>query len=151
MSRPPIIYSIPRLYIGTCLYKLSFNEKYVIVKAKDSQKSVEAIQKALNQFLRHSELQRNPNNLYYHFFLWISKHQKGVFALDTLLESDNGYELLKAEQLALNEARKDKNCLNNTTDAYIPAFNEETGAYGWISKSAVLNYRKWLKQGAKSQ
>ena len=152
MSRPPVIYSIPRLYgIGPCLYRLAFNDKYVLVKAKECQKSIEAIQKALNQFMRHSELQRNPENLYYHFFSFISRHQKGTFEVKVLLESDNAYELLKAEQLALNEARKDKNCLNNATEAYIPAYNEATETYGWISKSAVLNFRKWLKQGAKSQ
>lgn len=152
MSRPAVIYSIPRLHgIGPCVYRLSFNDKYVIVKAKDCQKSIEAVQKALNQFLRHSELQRNPENLYYHFFSFVSKHHKGTFEVRVLSESDSAYELLKAEQTALNEARKDKNCLNNAVDAYIPVFNEATDSYGWISKSAVLNFKKWIKQAGKSQ
>lgn len=152
MSRPAIVWSIPRLHgIGPCLYRLAFNNKYVIVKAKDLQKSIESIQKALNQFIRHSELQRNPENLYFHFFSFISRHQKGVFDLRVLLESESAYELLKAEQLALNEAREDVNCLNNSVDAYVPNYNEATESYGWISKAAVLNFKKWAKRSAKSR
>jgi hypothetical protein len=146
MSRPERKYSIPRLYgIGNCLYKLSFNDRYVIVKAKDHQKSIEGIQKSLNQFMRNSELQRKPGNLYYHFFTYIEKQKEGLFQVEILLESTNAYELLKAEQTALKGAGKDKKCLNNNTEAYVPDYNEITGMYGWIQKTAVLNFRKWLK------
>lgn len=146
MSRPPVIFSIPRLHgIGSCVYKLSFNDRYVIIKAKDHKLSVEGIQKALNQFMRYSEAQRKPSNLYYHLFSYIEKQKEGVFAVEILLETDNAYDLLKAEQTALNAARKDKKCLNNNTEAYIPEYNETTGMHGWVSKSAVLNFKKWLK------
>src|SRR5258708_7278374 len=146
MSRPTTPYSIPRLYgIGNCLYKLAFNDRYVIVKAKDHQKSIESIQKSLNQFMRNSELQRKPNNLYYYFFTYVEKQKEGLFQVEILLESSNAYELLKSEQKALKEASKDKKCLNNNTEAYIPDYNEVTGMYGWIPKTAVLNFRKWLK------
>lgn len=145
MARPAVIYSLPRLHIGSCVYKLSFNDRYVIVKAKECDKSIEAIQKALNQFMRHSELQRKPQNLYYHFFSYVESKKEGTFIIETIKESDNPYELLKAEQENLWLAAKDVKCLNNNIEAYIPEYNEETGMYGWIPKSSVLNFRKWLK------
>jgi hypothetical protein len=145
MARPPVLYSLPRLYIGPCVYKLSFNDRYVIVKAKESHKSIEAIQKALNQFMRHSESQRKPQNLYYHFFSYVESKQEGIFTIETIKESDNPYELLKTEQESLWASVNDKKCLNNNTEAYIPEYNEETGMYGWIPKSSALNFQKWLK------
>lgn len=146
MSRPSVIYSLPRVYgVNSCVYKLSFQDRYVIIKAKDHQLSVEGIQKSLNQFMRHSQLQRDSKNLYFHFFSFVEKIKEGDFKAEILLESDNAYDLLKCEQEALNKARKDKKCLNNNIESYIPAYNEEKGLYGWLPKQAVLNYKKWLK------
>lgn len=152
MARPAIIYSIPKVYgVKSCVYKLSLNDRYVIVKAKDHESSVSAIQKALNQFIRHSESQRNPGNLYFHFFSYVEKQKEGKFEVEILVESDNAYELLKMEQTELNKVSKDKKCLNNTTDAYIPQFNEITSMYGWITKQSVLNFKKWLKNKSNSK
>lgn len=146
MSRPTVIYSLPRVpSVNSCVYRISFNDKFVIVKAKDHIMSIQAIQKSLNQFMRNSELQRNPTNLYYHFFSYVEKVKDGYFTVEILLESDNAYELLKAEQKALNEAIKDKKCLNNNVEAYIPDFNEITGMYGWLPKTSVMSFKKWKK------
>lgn len=153
MSRPKVIYSLPRSHELTkpCVYKLLFNDRYVIVKAKNHISSIEAIQKSLNQFMRHSEVQRNPTNLYYHLFTYVEKVQEGMFVVDSIIESDSYYELLKCEQMELNKAVKDKKCLNNNTEAYIPQFNDITSTYGWIPKQAVLNFKKWLKKNPKSK
>lgn len=146
MGRPSVIYSLPRVYgVKSCVYKLSFKDKYVIIKAKDHELSIQGIQKSLNQFMRNSDLQRRPDNLYYHFFSYIEKAKEGYFSAEILLESESPYELLKTEQMALNEARKDKKCLNNNVEAYIPDFNELTGMYGWLPKSAVMSFKKWMK------
>ena len=146
MSRPAVIYSIPKVYgVKSCVYKLSFDDRYVIIKAKDHQQSVEGIQKALNQFMRHSELQRNPHNLYFHFFSYIEKKSEGYFRVEILLEGENIYELLKTEQIYLDKSLKDKKCLNNSVQAYIPDFNDLTGMYGWLPKTAVMSFKRWLK------
>lgn len=150
MARPTVVYSLPKLHgINSCVYKLSFNEKYLIIKAKDHLASIETIQKCLNQFMRNSELQRKPDNLYYHFFSHVEGSKEGVFETEILLESANQYELLKTEQLELDKGMNDKKCLNNTTQAYIPQYNEITGHFGWITKGAILNFKKWLKNRKK--
>lgn len=154
MERPRIIesQSFPREYgVNSCVYKLSFNDHYVIVKAKDHCSSVAAIQKAYNQFMRHSEFQRKPDNIYHYFFSYCEKQKEGTFRVDILLEDSNPYNLLVAEQKELNKSMKDKKCLNALADAYIPEFNELTGMYGWIPKQAVMNFKKWLKTKPKSK
>lgn len=146
MPRPIVIYSLPKVYgVKSCVYKMLFNDRYIIVKAKDHQLSVQVMQKALNQFFRNSESQHNPENLYYHFFSYIKKHKEGKFVVEILVESDNPYQLLVSEQTELDKAKGDNRCLNNNVDAYVPQFNEITGTYGWISKNAYLNFKKWLK------
>lgn len=147
MSRPTVQYQLPRCYeiSKPCVYKLSFEGKYVIIKAKDHITSINTVQKSLNQFLKGSEFQRLPTGLYFHFFGYVEKKKKGVFSVECVLESDSAYQLLKAEQEALDKSRVDKNCLNNATQAYIPLYNEETGLYGWIKKHEFLAFKKWLK------
>lgn len=147
MSRPVVEYQIPRLYTVTkpCIYKLSFNGKYILVKAKDLRQSIATIQKSLNQFLRGSEFQQRKDGVYYHFFDHVRNTESGTFEVECILESDSPYLLLKEEQIQLDAHQADTNFLNNSTQAYIPLYNEETEQYGWIPKSAVLNFKKWLK------
>lgn len=144
---------IKRLYyirvnptVGSCVYKLTYAGRYVIVKAKDMDKSAHAIQRALNQFLREAPSQRRADNLYYHFFTYIEKTPDKEIEATLILESKSAYELLQAEYTALKAAMKDKACLNNNTDPYLPAYNDETGMYGWIPKADYLNFKKWLKR-----
>lgn len=151
-SRPTIVQSFPKEYgVLSCVYRLSFNDKYVIVKAKDHVSSVSAIQKSYNQFMRHSEFQRDPKNLYFQFFSFIEKHRVGTFAVHIILEDSNPYKLLVAEQKELLKSRKDTRCLNTNADAYIPDYNELTESYGWIPKQSVMNFMKWLKKNAKAK
>ena len=150
MARPKVIYSLPKLHgYGSCVYKLSFNDRYLIIKAKDHLASIETIQKCLNQFMRDSELQRKPDNLYFHFFSYVEKVGEGQFETEILLETSNQYDLLKTEQLQLDKCVNDKKCLNNNTQAYIPLYNEISGHFGWITKGSVLNFKKWLKNRKK--
>jgi hypothetical protein len=147
MSRPPVIYSLPKVYHTTkpCVYRLSFDDKYIIVKCKSHDQSIKTIQKSLNQFMRGSEFQQQKDNLYFYFYDYIRNKQSGTFRIEILIEDDNAYELLKVEQMELDKGRYNKDCLSNSIEAYIPLFNELTGSYGWISKSAVMLFKKWLK------
>lgn len=147
MSRPEVIQQLPKAYSsqGPCVYKLSCNDRYVIIKSKDHVTSVNSIQKGYNQFLRNSPVQRSRDNLYFHFYSYAEKAKDATFAVEVLLESESAYELLKFEHQKLKESLKDKKCLNNNTEPYIPNYNEDTLMYGWIPKSAVMSYKKWLK------
>lgn len=128
--------------------KLKYGQAYVIVKCMRISQAMKNIENQVNAFARGGS--NNPAGLYHHLLNYVASHPENNFSVETLLESDNAYLLLKREQQELDLARKDPRCLNNQVSAYIPAYNEEKEAYGWISKSAVLNFKKWLKTRKKA-
>lgn len=136
--------------IGSCVYKLFYNSKYVIVKAKNMQQSADQLQVKLNQVVRNTTVLKKED-LYYHLIEYILQNPGQEFTHELLIEDDRPYYLLQAEQKALDLHRKDPSCLNNNTDAYIPAFNEETRMYGWIPQTSYLNYKKWYKNRHKKK
>lgn len=151
MARPETTFKIADIRIKSymavdpCVFKLVYNERYVIVKAKSMDGTCKGIQKSLNQFLDGSNCQRDPGNMYYHFFTYVEKNEGHTFSVQLIMETTNAYELLKAEQILLDGAKKNKKCLNNNVDAYIPQYNDSTDMYGWIPKWCYLSFMKWKK------
>lgn len=153
MARPTIKYKIEFpsiLYtVGSCVYKLWYGSKYVFVKAKNCSGSLKMIQDSLNQFMKGSEAQRKPDNLYLHFFNYIAKNKNKAYRVEVLSSpGDSDYNLLVLEDRLVNEARNDKKCLNNIDGAYINQWNEDTQSYNWLSKPAVANFVRTKRKNA---
>lgn len=125
------------------LVKISYGNKYVIAKCKKQSSSLKAIENSLNAFIRGGV--NNPEGLYYHLFNYVKEHPSNRFKVTCLLETDNVYHLLKAEQEELDKGAHSPNFLNNQTEAYIPEYDYDEKSFGWISQNYVLNFRKWLK------
>lgn len=128
--------------ISTCVVKVKYNAKYVIVKCKDSMKTLKMIENGLNAFIRGGK--NNPAGFHFHLYNYVKDHPGGRFKVEYLLTTDNVYDLLICEQEALDAGLRDPNMLNNQTEAYIQPYDPETDSYGWISKNAYLNFNKWL-------
>lgn len=73
----------------------------------------------------------------------LSQTEEVKYSAHLLAMTPNRYELLKVEQMQLWESSSDPNCLNNSFDAYIPVYNEETGMYGWINRGQYAAFMKW--------
>lgn len=127
------------------LFKLSFNGKYIIIKGRSL---AGALVMFVNDFNSFDPTGARANSHFYtHMYNHILSSTSGRFRIKIIstAESDDGfYNLLKNEQMALDEARYDPNCLNNQMDAYVPKYNESTGMHGWIPKTAVMNFSRWL-------
>lgn len=130
-------------WAGSSVVKIIYGKKYVIAKCKTQPGSLKTIENDLNAFIRGGKI--NPNGLYYHLFMYVKAHPGNEFKVETLLENESGYLLLKMEQEQLEACRNDSAFLNNQINAHIPIFNEDTGMYGWITVNNVLNFNKWLK------
>lgn len=142
MQAKPYVFASGNMKVGSCVAKIVYdNKKYVIVKCKLAYNSLKNIENSLNAFIRGGK--NNPDGLYFHFFNYIKKHPHKDFTVKVLLESDNAYELLKLEQQELYNGLSDRSFMNNQLEAYIPAYNEDNRAYGWIPGHAVLNFRNW--------
>ena len=128
------------------VYKLSYAGKYVIVKGATLVGSLKIINNTYKQYDPKNE--RFSSHLYGHLFkhLFLTE-DVGRFRIKTLAKLSSKvkqYQLLKREQMELDKARYDTNCLNNNIEAYIPCYNKNTHSFGWIETTAVANFKKYL-------
>lgn len=152
----------------TGVVKVFYNKRYVIIKHKNQCHALQTLEKSLAAYIRGSA--PNPEGLYYPLLLYVKKNPGGVFKVSKIianasdakrkkwlddkkgeLPTYSGYDILVAEQTALDESRDDPNMLNNATDAYIPQFNPETDMYGWLTRGDVLNFNNWKGKRHKSR
>lgn len=126
------------------LVKVNYGKVYVIVKCKRQSSSLKSIENSLNAFIRGGV--NNPEGLYYHLYSHVKMYPGNDFKVTCILETDNVYALLKAEQEELEKGKLNINFLNNQTEAYIPEYDFDEKSFGWISQNYVLNFRKWQKK-----
>lgn len=142
--------------VESCVYKLYYGNRYVIVKGKTLTGSVYLIERGYAAFLaagggqgskqggKGQEEWDGVNNYYKKLYLYIYKKPNLSFRIEILLESNNGYDLLMKEHTELTTSIRDKKCLNNNVEPYIPKFREKTQSYGWISKEAASKFNSFL-------
>lgn len=128
------------------VYKLSYAGRYVIVKGATLLGSLTIINDTYKQY--DPKNKRFDAHLYSKWFnhLFLTE-DLGRFRIKTLAKLNSKtsqYQLLKREQMELDKARYDTNCLNNNIEAYIPAYRPKTNSFGWINLSAVANFKKYL-------
>ena len=150
--------------IESCVYKLWHGPKYLIIKGKNLASSIFLFEKGYAYFVgggggvklnhtgeKSAEFGKGQqewdgvNSYYYQFYKWIYDNPELKSRVEVLIESNNAYELLKREQIELQNAIRDKNCLNRNVTAYIPKYRAKTKSYGWINKGSVLAFKKYLK------
>lgn len=134
------------------VYKLSYAGKYVIIKGATLVGSLKIINNAYKQYNPKNE--RFAAHLYGHLFNHLFKTEDlGRFRIKTFAKLDGKttqYKLLKREQMELDKCRYDTNCLNNNVEAYIPAYNKNTNSFGWITTSAVANFKKYMQSNERA-
>lgn len=135
--------------LESSVIKITYGKKFVIAKCKNQSGYLLTMEKDLNAFLRGGI--NNPEGLYFHFYNYIKKHPDLSLDYEQVIQSGNGYLLLKTEQELLDKGLLDKNFMNNQVSARIPEYNEETQMYGWITRSSVLHFQKWLKTRKKDR
>lgn len=143
---------IPNEYFETesCVYKLYYGDRYVIVKGKTLAGSIYLIEKGYANFISSwggaggKEWDDDANLFYKKFYLYIHKHPKLQFKVQVILESNNAYDLLVCEQNEIDACMSKKKCLNSNLYAYIPKFRPKTDSHGWISKTDVNSFNEFL-------
>ena len=128
------------------VYRLSYAGKYIFIKGKSLAGSLIILTDTLSVY--DPENIRFKGHLYSHLYSHVLKNPGGRFRIEVLCtaQEDAGfYGMLKTEQMLLDEHRYSPECLNNQTEAYVPLYNEKTGMYGWIPKTAVMLFNRYLK------
>ena len=142
----------------SCVYKLFYGYRYVIVKAKTLAGSIYLFEKGYASFIaggggtgkdKAGEGQKEwdgTNTFYFKFYNYIHDNPKLLFKIDVLLETNNYYQLLKREELELRVCMNDRKCFNSNVTAYIPKYRAKTNTYGWIPKRSVADFRRLLSR-----
>lgn len=126
-----------------CVYKLWYADRYVVVKAKTLVRSVQTIEVDLGYFFTEREKEKN---LYYDFYIHIEANPGHEFKIELILQSNNPFELLKAEFLALEHGYGDEKCMNKEFEPYIPKNTQRKGKKSWINRGYYLNFMNWKKK-----
>jgi hypothetical protein len=125
-----------------CVFKLFWGEKYVVVKCKMFARAKTIIEQSLKYYLKGTGMK---DKLYENFFKYIQSHPFYTFRVEILFESDNPYHLLKQEQIALDIAKDDLNCMNVRFEAYYPPKIQGRDKF-WINRGHFLNFKQWYKR-----
>lgn len=129
------------------VYRLSYAGRFIIIKGATMAGSMIIISNTYKQYRVNRK--RFDGHLYKHLFRYFKYNkEKGRFRVKILAKvtpKSDQYQLVKREQMELDKHRYNKLCLNNAVEAYIPLYNDLTGKYGWIEKSAVMNFKRYLR------
>jgi len=118
----------------------------VIVAGKTIQRSVQNINIGLQYFFKNTPKGRNPEDRYYKFYCFVAENPFNSFSIEVIKETENPYEFLKADQVALDISAADENCLNTVFDVHIPHFTQVNGKKSWINRGYYLNFMEWKKK-----
>lgn len=127
-------YSCFKIYIGS---------KFYIAKTK----TCLWLPTHLNRLIKQYNISGiNPNDIYFPIVKQI--HNTGYYEclIEFICQSDDPYDVVKAEFLALQENKENKKCINRNDKPYIPKYNSKTKMFGWLTQNQFLNYCKVLKK-----
>ena len=128
--------------VYTCA-RLTAGRKFMIVRSK----SLVWLQMHLNDVLKSYNM-NGVADMYLPLVKHI--HNTGYYdvQVDIICQSENPYEVIKAEFLALKEDVGKTNCLNKEAEPYSPKFNKKTGMFGWLTVNQYLNFKKLMKHNS---
>ena len=129
-----------------CVFKLFWGEKYVIIKCHLLARAKTNIETSLSYHLKTGM----HDKLYEKFFDYIKSHPFYSFSVEILFQSDNPYQLLVHEQIELDKAKQDHNCMNTSFDAYVPK-KIQGNRKAWVNRGHYLNFMQWLKKYRENQ
>jgi hypothetical protein len=108
-------------------------------------RSIQNLNTGLLYFFKNTKKGRNPNDMYFNFYSHVAENPFNSFKIELVLASDNPYELLKAEYLALIDGKDKNQCLNANKEPYIPEHTQVNGKKSWINRGYYLNFMDWKK------
>lgn len=123
-------------------FKLYVGRKFYIVKTK----SLTWTEQNLNKLLKaYNSNGMDGKDLYFPIVKQI--HNTGHYdvQIEFICQSDNPYDVIKAEFLALQEHVGTYSCLNKNKEPYTPKYNPNTKMHGWLTVNQYLNYKKFVK------
>lgn len=115
---------------NTCVVRYWFGKKYFIWKALHLKQSCDQVFRDLNNKIARVKMGTlSDDDLFSKVAIYCSKYPATVALVEVLLETDDLQKIIEFDQAVLAQAMGDPNCLNLSTEQYIP---------GWL-KTATSN------------
>lgn len=109
-------------------------------------RSIENFNIGLKYFFKDTPKGQKEDDLHFDFYAHVESIPFSTYAIEIVKESNNPFELLKAEFLALEAGYDDLRCLNKEFDPYIPLNTQVNGKHSWINRGYYLNFMQWKKK-----
>jgi hypothetical protein len=120
------------------VYKFYYGDVFLIIKSKSLSGGIYQLQRMYGYYVAYEhKIHDEAGNYYALFYEHIKKNPDLKFRVEIILQSESAYDLLMAEQNALEEFHNSKKCRNSNVTAYINKFNENTGMYNWMPADDV--------------
>lgn len=114
---------MPKKYSNSfCIYRINFEEKFIIVKCKSFYDSVLTNMSDIDRKMR---LGIEASHHLFKVVNHILKSKSNICTIEILFQPETVDELLGFESQILNDNRKNKNCLNVLFEPYIPKWISE--------------------------
>lgn len=131
---------------GHVVYKLWYENKYVVVAGKTIERSVANLNTGLFYFFKDTPKGRNPNDIFYTFYCHVDDFPFKEFTIEIVNITENPYQHLKSLFMELRKAKEDTRCLNLYFEPYIPVRTNKGKQKSWINRGYYLNYMQWKKK-----
>lgn len=120
-------------------FKMRIGNKYYIAKTKTCMWLEQHLNKLLKAYYSNGI---DSTDLYHPIVKRI--HTSGIYDINIefICQSENAYEVIKAELEALYQYAGTLGCMNKNVEPYMPKYNRNTKMYGWLTKNQFLNYKK---------
>lgn len=130
IANPFRVENMDELKPVTCVYKLHFGKKYLILKCLKLNQSVSNFAKQIDRELRSPK----EDSILYNAVAYIKRYAVPTMRVEILHETDDPVSLLMFESDALKSAKNDKECLNTSFSNldYFPS---------WIPQAAIVEYK----------
>lgn len=123
------------------VYKFYYGEAFLICKSKSLSGGIYQLQKMYGYYIAYDHTPHDDiGNYNAQFYEYIKRNPDLKFRVEVILQSESAYDLLIAEQNALDQYGRNKKCKNSNVDAYVNKFNEKTGMYNWMSADDVERF-----------
>ncbi len=135
----------PLIDVQFCVFKLYYNEKYVVLMGKSLFRQVEIIRDNLAYYFgrRKGSLQssKKPDDFCEKFYEYVYDHPGGTFRIELVIcgVSRSPYILLQQNQIELD--RRDLNCLN-TND--VPELSKYIQMPALYRTGRYKDYKHWI-------
>jgi hypothetical protein len=132
-----------------CVYKLFYNDYYIIQVGETFAKSINVVHTALFYTAKGTKSAEKEGTMFFKLTEAVKNAPHGQYAIEILLVSDKPYQLLKQGQMALFGAKNDPFCLNRSFDVYVGKYIQHPKSHQkwkwWANRGHYLNFLRWKK------